>query len=61
MGHIQKTRKNCHVVFPSGKPMLRHLRRCQGFAVAYYGFTLDALDLAQPLLSLNQGLIFLDS
>jgi hypothetical protein len=25
----------------------------QGFAVAYYGFTLDALDLEHPQLSLN--------
>jgi hypothetical protein len=25
--------------------MIPYLLRCQGFAVAYYGFTLDALDL----------------
>jgi len=35
--------------------MISHLRRCQGFAVAYYGFTLDALNLGHPGLSLNQG------
>jgi hypothetical protein len=25
---IQKTRKNSHVVYPSGKPMTQHLLRC---------------------------------
>jgi hypothetical protein len=30
-------------VSPSGKPMSRHLLRCQGFAVAYYGVTRDRL------------------
>ena len=35
--------------------MIPHLRRCQGFAVEDYGFTLDALDLGHPQLSLNQG------
>ena len=29
------------------------LLRCQGFAVVYYGFTLDALDLEPPRLLLN--------
>jgi hypothetical protein len=33
--------------------MTPHLQRCQGFAVAYYSFTLDALHLAYPRLSLN--------
>ena len=28
-----------------GKPMTPHLPRCQGFAVAYYGFTLGRLDV----------------
>jgi hypothetical protein len=42
-----------HFVYPLGKPMIPHLLRCQGFAVAYYSFTLDALDLGQPQLSLN--------
>ena len=36
--------------------MLPHLLCCQGFAVAYYGFTLDALELGHPQLSLNEGL-----
>jgi hypothetical protein len=40
-------------VYPSGKPMTPHLRRCQGFAVANYGFTLGALNLGYPRLSLN--------
>jgi hypothetical protein len=42
-----------HFVYPSGKPMILQLLRCQGFAVAYYGFTLDALDLEHPQLSLH--------
>jgi hypothetical protein len=50
-----------HFVYPSGKPMIRHRPacagsgdpRCQGFAVNDYGFTLDALALAYPQLSLN--------
>jgi hypothetical protein len=31
---------------PSGKAGGRKIRRCQGFAVAHYGFTLGALTLA---------------
>jgi len=42
-----------HFVYPLGKPMTTHLLCCQGFAVAYYGFTLDALNLGHPRLSLN--------
>jgi predicted DNA-binding protein (MmcQ/YjbR family) len=34
---------NLHFVYPPGKPMIPHLLRCQGFAVAYYGFTLGRL------------------
>ena len=37
--------KNSHVIYPSGKPIELHLLRCQGFAVDYYSFTLDALNL----------------
>jgi len=33
--------------------MIRHRRCSQGFAVNDYGFTLDALALAYPQLSLN--------
>jgi hypothetical protein len=44
-----------HFVHPSGKPIIPHLQRCQGFAVAYYGFTLDAFDLGHLRLSLNSG------
>ena len=36
-----------------GKPMIPHLQRCQRFAVDDYGFTLDALDLGHPQLSLK--------
>ena len=31
-----------------GNPMARHLLRCQGFAVAYYGFTLGRLGYGAP-------------
>jgi hypothetical protein len=30
-------------VYPSGKPRIPHLLRCQGFAVADYSFTLGRL------------------
>jgi hypothetical protein len=43
------------LVYPSGKPITPHLLRFQGFAVANYSFTLDALDLGHPRLSLNKG------
>jgi hypothetical protein len=46
----QKAWKNCHVFYPSGKPRILHLLCCQGFAVAYYSFTLDAVDLHYPRL-----------
>jgi len=36
-------KENCHVFYPSGKSMIPHLLRCQGFAVAYYSFTLGRL------------------
>jgi len=32
-----------HFIYPTGKPMIPHLLRYQGFAVDYYGFTLYAL------------------
>jgi hypothetical protein len=39
----------CHVFYPPGKPIIPHLLRCQGFAVAYPAFSgtspLDALAL----------------
>jgi len=38
------------VVYPSGKPMMPHLLRCQGFGVDYYSLNLDALDLQHPRL-----------
>ena len=38
-----------------GKPMIPHLLRYQGFAVDDYGFTLDALNLGHPQLSIHQG------
>ena len=42
-----------YFVYHSGKPRIPHLLRYQGFAVDDYGFTLDALDLGHPRLSLN--------
>ena len=33
-----------HFVHPSGKPMVPHLLRCQGFAVDNYSFTLGRLE-----------------
>jgi hypothetical protein len=47
---IQKTRKNSHVVYPSGKPMIQHLLRCQGFGVNDYSLTHGALHLRHPRL-----------
>ena len=48
--------ENQPVVDPSGKPMMPHLLRCQGFAVGYYSFTLGALDLQHPRLLHHWGL-----
>ena len=45
--------KSLYFVYPKGKAMTPHLLRCQGLAVIYYGFALDALDLGHPRLSLN--------
>jgi hypothetical protein len=45
--------KNPHFVCLSGKPRIPHLLRYKGFAVEDYGFTLDALNLGHPRLSLN--------
>jgi len=49
-GDIQKDKKNSHVVYPSGKPMILHLLRCQGIGVNDYSLTLDALHLQHPRL-----------
>ncbi len=49
-GDILKTTKNSHVIYPKGKSRMPHLLRCQGFAVKYYSFTLDALVLQHPRL-----------
>ena len=48
--------KQSHFVYPSGKPIIPHLRRYQGFAVVYYSVTLDALYPGHPRLSLNRGI-----
>jgi len=40
-------------VYLSGKPMTPHLLHYQGLAVDDYGFSLDALNLGHPRLSLN--------
>jgi hypothetical protein len=37
-----------------GNPMIPHLLRYQGFAVDDYGFTLEALNLRHPRLSIHQ-------
>ena len=42
--------KNHRFVYPSGKPRIPHVLRCQGLAVAHYSFALDALDLQHPRL-----------
>ena len=39
----------CHAFYPKGKTMIPHLLRCQGFAVAYYSFTLGRLGSAASL------------
>ncbi|OEU45668.1 MAG: hypothetical protein BBJ60_08335 [Desulfobacterales bacterium S7086C20] len=43
MNDIRKTWKNSHVSYPSGKPMIPHLLRCQGFGVVYYSLALGHL------------------
>ena len=55
MSDIQKTRKNSNVVYPSGKPMIQHLLRCQGIGVNDYSLTLDALHLQHLRLLQRQG------
>jgi hypothetical protein len=30
---IEKSDNNCHIFYPSGKPIMHHLLRFQGFAV----------------------------
>jgi hypothetical protein len=50
MDGIHRQGENHRVVYPSGKPGILHLLCCQGFAVDYYGFTLDALHLQHPRL-----------
>jgi hypothetical protein len=52
---IRKTRKDSHVVYPSGKPRIPHLLCCQGIGVNYYSLTLDALHLRHPQLLQRQG------
>ena len=47
--------KKPHFVYLSGKPMTAHLLRYQRFAVDDHGFTLDALNLGYPQLSIHQG------
>ena len=37
-----------HFVYPSGKPMPRHLLRCQGLAVNDYSFALGRLEAGTP-------------
>ena len=49
-GALHEVERICHVFYPSGKPRIPHLLCCQGFAVSYYSFTLDASDLRHPRL-----------
>jgi hypothetical protein len=42
-----------HFIYPAGKPMIAHLLRYQGFAVGNYSFTLAAMYVGCPRLSLN--------
>jgi hypothetical protein len=39
----------------AGKPVTFHFPRYQGFAVCYYSFTLDALELEHHRLLQHQG------
>ena len=45
-----------YFVSPPGKPMAHHLRRCQGFVVAYYDFTLGRLGYGVPSTFAQLGL-----
>jgi hypothetical protein len=47
---VYRKHQNHRFVYPLGKPRIPHFLRCQGFAVAYYSFTPDALDLQHPRL-----------
>ncbi len=42
---IENSDENCHIFYPSGKPIIPHLLRYHGFAVYLYSCTLDALKL----------------
>jgi hypothetical protein len=42
-GELENYHENHHFVYPSGKPRILHLRRCQGLAIAHDGFTLGRL------------------
>jgi len=42
-GEFEKPGENHHFVYPSGKPRILHLLRCQEFAVNHYSFTLGRL------------------
>ena len=52
---ISRKIKNCHVIYPTGKPRILRLLCCQGLAVGYYGFALDAADLQHPRLLQRWG------
>ena len=49
-GDFQKLWFIHRVIHPPGKPIIPHLLCCQGFAVNYYDFTLDAADLGHSRL-----------
>ncbi len=47
---IENSDKDCHIFHPSGKPIIPHILRYQGFAVYEYSVTLDALNLGHSRL-----------
>jgi len=56
ISEIENVKKPLHFVYPSGKPMIPHLPRCQGLAVVYYGFTLGRLEAGAPSTFAQLGL-----
>jgi hypothetical protein len=56
-GKSKSLKEICHVFYPPGNPMIPHLLRCQGFAVAYYSFTLGRLGSAASSTFATLGVI----
>jgi hypothetical protein len=49
-GEVQEAFYIRPVVYPSGKPIIPHLLRCQWFGVVHYSLAIDALHLRHPRL-----------